>query len=292
MQVVNLGVTGYSLHQKLLMLRYRGLAWKPRHVIVAYCLNDPIPAGELLAYFDHKAAPRLTFHSLNFVSSRLRDVAHQYGIDFYHDIHRPDAPSWLGVVEDLRELRALATANGFRPVIVIFSGSRVETGIGFPAPRTLERGDQINIVVGALCQGYNMDIGRVTTVGAPSPELRRVMETAGEMLDAMLASARQGAPIATVAAAGVDVVQTRQMDDWTYHFGSPGYAGHGIGCWLDEPPRLRTGEEGRIAPGMVLILEARLGRAGHGGATITDPVVVTQSGVERLSKIAIRTWPS
>jgi len=196
----------------------------------------------------------------------------------------------VAIAAELAMLRAGADRLAFPPLV--FSGSRVETGIGFPAPRTLERGDQINIVVGALCQGYNMDIGRVTTVGAPSPELRRVMETAGEMLDAMLASARQGAPIATVAAAGVDVVQTRQMEDWTYHFGSPGYAGHGIGCWLDEPPRLRTGEEGRIAPGMVLILEARLGRAGHGGATITDPVVVTDNGVERLSKIPIRTWPS
>jgi len=196
----------------------------------------------------------------------------------------------VAIAAESAMLHAGADRPAFPPLI--FSGSRVETGIGFPAPRTLERGDQINVVAGALFQGYNMDIGRVTTVGGPSPELRRVMETAGEMLDAMLASARPGAPIATVAAAGVDVVRARQMDDWTYHFGSPGYAGHGIGCWLDETPRLRTGEEGRIAPGMVLILEARLGRAGHGGATITDPVVVTQSGVERLSKIAIRTWPS
>ena len=117
------------------------------------------------------------------------------------------------------------------------------------------------------------------------------METAGEMLEAMLASARPGAPVAAIAAAGVDVVRERGMDDWTYRFGSPGYAGHGIGCWLDEPPRLRSGAEGLIATGMVLVLEARLGRAGHGGATITDPLVVTESGVERLSRIPIRTWP-
>ena len=107
----------------------------------------------------------------------------------------------------------------------------------------------------------------------------------------MLASARPGAAVARVAAAGVDVVRARGMDEWTYRFGSAAYAGHGIGCWLDEPPRLRAGEEGRIVPGMVLVLEARLGRAGHGGAAITDPVLVTDRGIERLSKIPIRTWP-
>jgi len=195
----------------------------------------------------------------------------------------------LGLAVEAAMVRAGADRVAFPPLI--FSGPRVETGIGFPARRRLDRGDQINIVCGALLEGYNMDIGRVTTVGAPSSQTCAVMETAGQMLDAMLASARPGAAIASIGAAGVDVIRARSMDDWIYPFGAPGYAGHGIGCWLDEPPRLRTGEDGQLAAGMVLILEARLGRAGQGGATITDPVVVTETGIERLSKIPIGTWP-
>ena len=86
------------------------------------------------------------------------------------------------------------------------------------------------------------------------------------------------------------VAHDRGMDEWIYRFGVPGYTGHGIGCWLDEPPRLRAGEEGSLAEGMVLVLEARLGRKGHGGATLTDPVLVTRAGVERLSRVPVRTW--
>jgi Xaa-Pro aminopeptidase len=41
---------------------------------------------------------------------------------------------------------------------------------------------------------------------------------------------------------------------------------------------------------MVLILEARLGRKGGGGATITEPVLVTKEGAERLSRVPLRTW--
>jgi Xaa-Pro aminopeptidase len=184
--------------------------------------------------------------------------------------------------------RAGADRQSFPPLI--FSGPRVETGIGFPQRRRLVAGEQVNIVCGALSRGYKMDIGRVTSVGASSTAARTIMDTAAEMLDAMLAVVRDGAPVVAVPDAAARVVRERGMTDWIYRFGAPGYAGHGIGCWLDEPPRLRTGEEESLAAGMVLVLEARLGREGGGGATITEPVVVTKSGAERLSRVPLRTW--
>ena len=185
-------------------------------------------------------------------------------------------------------MRAGADRVAFPPLI--FGGPRVETGIGFAQRRRPERAEQLNIVVGALRLGYKMDIGRVTCFGGPSDAHRAVMDTAAEMLDAMLAVVRDGAPVVAVSDAAARVVRDRGMTEWAYRFGAPGYTGHGIGCWLDEPPRLRSGEEGSLAAGMVLVLEARLGREGGGGATITDPVLVTKSGTERLSGIPLRTW--
>ena len=184
--------------------------------------------------------------------------------------------------------RAGADRQSFPPLI--FSGPRVETGIGFPQRRRLLAGEQLNIVCGALSRGYKMDIGRVTSVGASSMATRAIMDTAAEMLDAMLAVVRDGAPVVAVPDAASRVVRERGMSEWAYRFGVPGYTGHGIGCWLDEPPRLRTGEEGSLAAGMVLVLEARLGREGGGGATITDPLLVTEGGAERLSRVPFRTW--
>src|SRR5215831_12887193 len=67
MQVLNLGVTGYSLHQKRLMLQYRGLAWQPKLAIVGYCLNDPIPAWELVNYFTNKPH-RKFWRSIDFLN--------------------------------------------------------------------------------------------------------------------------------------------------------------------------------------------------------------------------------
>ncbi len=174
--------------------------------------------------------------------------------------------------------------------VLLFSGRQVKVGIGFPSERRLADGEQVNLVCGALHRGYKMDIGRVTTVGEPSSEALAVMEAAAEMHAAMLSTVRAGAPIDAVARAGVDVVRARGLEDWTYRGGPPGYAGHGIGCWLDEPPMLKLGDEGPLENGMVLILEARLARPGHGGAHITEPILVTRGGAERLGSVPIVTW--
>ncbi len=194
----------------------------------------------------------------------------------------------IGLAVEAAMSRAGADRPAFPPLI--FSGPRVETGIGFPQRRRLVPGEQANIVCGALYRGYKMDIGRVASVGDPSASHRPIMETTAEMLEAMLDVVRHGAPIAGIPDAAARVVSDRGMTPWAYRFGAPGYTGHGIGCWLDEPPRLRTGEGGSLAEGMVLVLEARLGRRDGGGATITDPVLVTRDGAERLSRVPIRTW--
>lgn len=48
--VVNLGVTGYSTDQELLLLRERGLAWRPDLVILYLCANDLLDNGKETAW--------------------------------------------------------------------------------------------------------------------------------------------------------------------------------------------------------------------------------------------------
>jgi len=154
----------------------------------------------------------------------------------------------------------------------------------------LEPGDQVNLVCGAQYRGYNCDIGRVAFAGDPPAASRPLLDTALLMHGALLDAARPGTTIDGLARAGLDVVRERGHEKWEYRFGPPGYSGHGIGCWLDEPPRLQLGSTYSLERNMVLVLEARLGREGAGGVTITDPVVITNNGAERLSSVPIRSW--
>ena len=120
----------------------------------------------------------------------------------------------IGIAVDAAMIRAGADRAAFPPLV--FSGPRVETGIGFPQPRRLVDGDQLNIVVGAAYRGYKMDIGRVAAIGRPSAEQRRVMETTALMLDAMLATVRASAPIASLSAAAMRVISEQGMSEWSW----------------------------------------------------------------------------
>ena len=188
--------------------------------------------------------------------------------------------------------RAMVMAGAERPAFpaLLFSREQVEVGIGFATEAPLRQGDPVNIVCGALHRGYKMDVGRVTSVGPPSARDLRLMEAVAEMFDRMLGVIAAGVPAEAASTAGSRVIRDRGLDEWTYQGGPPGFAGHGIGCWLDEPPTLKLGETAPLEAGMVLILEARLGRPGHGGAHITEPVLVTPTGVERLGSVPIVTW--
>ena len=174
--------------------------------------------------------------------------------------------------------------------VLLFSRERCETGIGFPRPRALQPGDQVNLICGATFHGYNTDLGRIGFVGQPARELRALLDTAEAMHAALLSAARPGQSIANVAQAGIDVVRERGHAAWLYPHAAPGYAGHAIGCWLDESPRLQLDAPGELETNMVIVLEARLGREGGGGVTITDPVVIAEDGAERLSSVPVRTW--
>jgi Xaa-Pro aminopeptidase len=184
-----------------------------------------------------------------------------------------------------------AGAERFAFPLLIFGGARIASGIGFAAHRRVRAGDQVNIVCGAVHRTYKMDIGRVTTVGRPHADALSVMEGAAAMIEAMLELTRPGAPVRALSDAATGVVKGRDLADLIWPYAAPGYVGHGIGCWLDEPPRLIADAAGQLKEGMVLVLEARLGRVGRPGAAITDPVVVRATGAERLSEIPIRTWP-
>ncbi len=129
-QVLNLGVTGYSLHQKRLMLQYRGLAWQPKLAVVGYCLNDPIPAWELINYFTNKPRRKL-WKSVDFLNARVRSWLHPYGLDFYHEGHRPGTQTWNELVEDFHTLGQLATQQNVKVILVIFP-LMVDTPVAYP----------------------------------------------------------------------------------------------------------------------------------------------------------------
>lgn len=192
---------------------------------------------------------------------------------------------------DVDHAMIAAGADGLAFPTFIMSGVKVGVGIGFAQDRALVRGEQVNVLCGAKVDGYRVELGRVTTVGAPSDDLRRIMETAADMHQAMQEACKPGVTGGQIADASVGVARKQNLDQHLFKsINNAATQGHGMGCWVNEPPPINPLDTTVIKENMTLSLEARLCLPDGRGAVITEMVLVTPSGIERFSEIPLRTW--
>jgi len=191
----------------------------------------------------------------------------------------------------------LAGSDGLWYNFQVYSGPQVAVGMGLMTGRTVAKGEQVQVDCGALYAGYRGDLSRVTTVGPPSSEMRKVMETTADMYDVMQETVRAGVVVGELARKAIAVAKSRGMEGFLYRSPNPpadkvGFLGHGMGCWTHGLPTISPEATDVLEPNTVLVFEAILGQPGVGGAKIEDSILVTENGGERLSQVPIRTWPT
>ena len=165
-----------------------------------------------------------------------------------------------------------------------------------PGDRRLQAGDLVVLDFGGVYDGYCVDITRTVSVGAPGAEARRVYDAvaeaqlagvAGRQASAAGDRRRRGGP---GGARGLRARATR----------SATRPGHGLGLEIHEEPRVGprrsdipgvppAGRDDRLEPGVVFTIEPGAYLPGFGGVRIEDDVVVTEAGVEWLTRRASRT---
>jgi Xaa-Pro aminopeptidase len=164
----------------------------------------------------------------------------------------------------------------------------------FPAAsgRMLEDGDLVHMEINGRHEGYKIDICRSTVVGRPNKAAVHLLETVLAMLEASVAAIRPGVMAEDLERIASDVAeQAGYRGNFAYGYGGPGtFLGHAIGLGIDEPPAIMKGEKTYLRPGMVLTIEPGLYRTPAGGARIEDEVLVTETGVEVLTKVERRWW--
>ncbi len=120
-EVLNLGVGGYSTRDEAIVLRYKALVWDPDLVIVGYAGNDPeIESFQPLHSYFRK--PLWWQHSsvLRLVEKARRDWdLRKYGGGNYVRYLHTDPHKWMSVVEAFRDMKDVASAEGFQVVVLV-----------------------------------------------------------------------------------------------------------------------------------------------------------------------------
>lgn len=174
---------------------------------------------------------------------------------------------------------------------LLSSGPRTNPWFRECSMRVIERGDMVSFdtdLIGPY--GYCADISRAWLCGdKPSDEQRRLYAKAFEQIEHNIAVLRPGMSFREVSEACWRIPE---------EFLSLRYPSliHGVGL-ADEYPSIKHWEDfpakgynGIVMPGMTLCVESFIGVAGgKEGVKLEDQVLITETGVERLSSLPYET---
>lgn len=158
----------------------------------------------------------------------------------------------------------------------------------------LKTSDLILLDFGAKVDGYCSDMTRVVFFGKPKDEHKKVYETVLEAQKRALeylTTSKAYVPSLKVREGQGELYRSAEVDRIARNYitsrGYPEYQhglGHGVGLAIHEAPRLRRGGTDELKPGMVVTVEPGIYLPGICGVRIEDLVVLTDDGIEVLSK--------
>lgn len=170
-----------------------------------------------------------------------------------------------------------ATSSSFDTIIA--SGERSALPHGVASGRVIKGNEFVKMDFGALLNGYCSDITRTVVLGTPSPKHREIYDIVLEAQLHTLEFLRPGMTGREADALARDVITHYGYGDQFGHS-----TGHGLGMEVHEAPRLSKLSDTVLQPGMVVTVEPGIYLPGFGGVRIEDDVVITESGIRRLTE--------
>lgn len=183
-----------------------------------------------------------------------------------------------GVIHKMQaELDPVVAVPGLAGALVC-SGPRSAFPHGLPTGRRIAPGENLILSVACFVGGYFAESERTFVLGDPSADQRHRYETDRLAQEVGTQGLVAGARCGEVNRKCLDVVRAAGLGPFLRH-----RQGHGIGVQNHEPPWVEDGDNTLLAPGMAVSCEPGIYCPGQGGYRISDSVVVTPQGPERLT---------
>jgi Xaa-Pro aminopeptidase len=166
-------------------------------------------------------------------------------------------------------------ADGVAFETIVASGENSSKPHSEPTDRVIKQGDIVLIDMGAKYHGYCSDMSRTVFVG--SCKYEKEYNFVLDQQKKITSSFKAGSNIKTV----IDLAEKDYEVD--------GYEimhafGHNLGLEVHEEPALRNKEDSYLEKNMVIAVEPGIYDIGNYGIRIEDTYLVTNTGVEQLTK--------
>ena len=160
-----------------------------------------------------------------------------------------------------------------------------------PGTRRLRAGDAVTAEVTPQVRGYYAQVCRTLIVGDPSPAQEKSFDIFYRAQQAALDVLRPGVTIAEVAKAQNQVLEAAGFGEYTGRRYTR-VRGHCLGLHCDENPLILEDVDTVVQPGMTMIAHPNTYLPLAGYMVFGDPLLVTESGCERLNSMERKLFTS
>jgi len=187
--------------------------------------------------------------------------------------------SEIEIAAELEMFMRKAGAAGPSFDTIVASGERSALPHGVASGRKIGRGEFVTLDFGASWKGYCSDLTRTIIVGTPSDKHREIYAIVKEAQSYALSRLKPGMTGREADALTRDIIARYGYGD---NFGHG--TGHGLGMDIHESPRLSKTSDTVLQAGMVVTVEPGIYVPGFGGVRIEDDVVLTDNGIQILTR--------
>lgn len=161
---------------------------------------------------------------------------------------------------------------------VVVSGKNTSLPHGVPTDKRIEKGDFVTMDFGAVIGGYRSDMTRTVAVGQISDEQKAVYNTVLTAQLMALDKIKAGEKCCDIDKIARDIIEK----DYKGCFGHG--LGHSVGIEIHESPSFNTHDDTILQSGTVITVEPGIYLEDKFGVRIEDMVIVTDGGIENITK--------
>lgn len=210
----------------------------------------------------------------------MKEAADLVDKTFLHmlEVLEPGVSEWDACLE-LETFMRKHGASGPSFETIIASGERSALPHGAASSKIMQNTEFVTMDFGAIYNGYCSDITRTVFLGQPTAKHREIYDIVLEAQMHTLEQLKPGMTGREGDALARDIIVRYGYGDMFGHS-----TGHGLGMEVHEQPRLSKLSDTILKPGMVVTVEPGIYIPGFGGVRIEDDIVITDTGVRRLTE--------